>query len=129
MSDDRSRMPLPRSSFKLASTKDKASGETPTVITPDYGENLMTPAAPASGPPAPRVASPPPLADRRLRDPFDPYGDRTASRPFALRLPAPIDLVLRQIAAEHHTQPLRIVDQAIHDYLVKLGRLPGPPDA
>jgi len=109
---------------------DKAGGDTPTVITPDYGENLMAPAAPAPGTPARRVASPPSSpADRCPRDPFDLYGNRTASRPFALRLPLPIDLVLRQIAAEHHTQPLRIVDRAIRDYLLKLGRLPAQPDA
>jgi hypothetical protein len=35
-----------------------------------------------------------------------------------------VDVVLRQIAAEERTQPLRIVDRAIHDLLRRLGRLP-----
>lgn len=129
MNDDRPRLPLPRSGLKVAATNDTAGRELPVVVTPDYSDKGLG-AAPAARNTAPS-ASPQRRArdDRGPRNPFDAYGDRTESRPFALRLPEPIDLVLRQIAAERHTQPLRIVDQAIYDYLVKLGRLPVTPDA
>jgi hypothetical protein len=58
------------------------------------------------------------------RNPFEAYGERASSRPYALRLPDRIDLVLRQLAAEERTQPLRIVDRALYDLLKRLGRLP-----
>jgi hypothetical protein len=128
MNDDRLRLPLPRGGFKVAAAHDSVSRESTVVVTPDYGDKGLG-AAPAS-----KNAAPSPLQrraareDRGARNPFGAYGDRTESRPFSLRLPEPIDLVLRQIAAERHTQPLRIVDQAIRDYLVKLGRLPRAPD-
>ena len=129
MTDERARLPLPRSGFKLAAAPDKAAAEAPALVTPNYGDKDLgagaspaRSASPASSAGAERVS-------RRSLDPFEAYGDRTASRPFALRLPEPIDLALRQIAAERHTQPLRVVDQALHDYLVKLGRLPATPDA
>ena len=127
MSDDPTRLPLPRGAFRLADASDKAAGAPPTVVTPDYGDRGMDGAqgskrAARRSPPSNSTG-----AGRRPRDPFDAYGDRTASRPFALRLPDPIDLALRQIAAERHTQPLRIVDQALHEFLVKLGKLPATP--
>jgi hypothetical protein len=58
------------------------------------------------------------------RNPFEAYGERASSRPYALRLPDRIDLVLRQLAAEERMQPLRIVDRALYDLLKRLGRLP-----
>lgn len=58
------------------------------------------------------------------RNPFDAYGERTSSRPYALRLPDPIDLVVRQLAAEGRTHPLRIIDRILHDHLKRIGRLP-----
>ncbi|MGX7744001.1 hypothetical protein [Rhodopseudomonas parapalustris] len=62
------------------------------------------------------------------RNAFSAYGERTSSRPYALRLPDSIDLVIRQIAAEQRTHPLRIVDRALYEHLVRLGRLPQPED-
>ncbi|BAV52664.1 Uncharacterized protein MLTONO_p0194 (plasmid) [Mesorhizobium loti] len=56
--------------------------------------------------------------------PFDAYGERSSSRPYALRLPDAIDLALRQIAAEERTHPLRIIDRVLYDYLKRIGRLP-----
>ena len=58
------------------------------------------------------------------RNPFEAYGERSSSRPYALRLPDAIDLVIRQMAAEERTQPLRIVDRILHDHLKRIGRLP-----
>jgi hypothetical protein len=115
----------------------KAAVETaaprPMVVTPDYGEEPLRPvdASPVTGEqPVDRVATIPRSAmPTRQRDPFEGYGDRLASRPLALRLPRPIDLVIRQIAAERQVQPLRLIDQAIRDYLEKLARLPARPDA
>ena len=61
------------------------------------------------------------------RNPFEGYGERTSSRPYALRLPDAIDLVLRQMAAEERTQPLRVIDRILYEHLKRSGRLP-PPD-
>jgi hypothetical protein len=103
------------------------------VVTPDYGTEPLRPAeaSPATiKRPADRVArASKPAMPGRQRDPFDGYGDRLASRPLALRLPRPIDLVIRQIAAERQVQPLRLVDQAIREFLERLDRLPDRPDA
>jgi hypothetical protein len=41
-----------------------------------------------------------------------------------LRLPDAIDLVLRQIAAEERTYPLRVIDRILYDHLQRIGRLP-----
>jgi hypothetical protein len=102
----------------------------PVVVTPAYDDPV------APGPPAERKSSSSettgivqskkaarPPRDRN-RNPFEVYGQRASSRPYALRLPEAIDVVLRQVAAEERTQPLRIVDRAIHDLLKRLGRLP-----
>ena len=129
MTDERARLPLPRSGFKLATATDKGAAEAPAVVTPNYGDRDLGAGPSPAGVAPPSSSSTATRVSRRSLDPFDAYGDRTASRPFALRLPEPIDLALRQIAAERHTQPLRVVDQALHDYLVKLGRLPAAPDA
>lgn len=128
MTETKPRLALPR----------KATGETaaaprPMVVTPDYS---MEPLRPIDASPvfferpedhvATILRSPTPT---RQRDPFEGYGDRLASRPLALRLPRPIDLVIRQVAAERQVQPLRLIDQAIRDFLEKLDRLPDRPDA
>jgi hypothetical protein len=120
---------LPRDAFR-----DQRAGAPkpllqPVVVTPAYDD----PVAPA--PPVQRAASSesvnavaPKRAERRPRNgdrnPFEAYGERASSRPYALRLPDRIDLVLRQLAAEERTQPLRIVDRALYDLLKRLGRLP-----
>jgi hypothetical protein len=128
MNDDRLRLPLPRGGLNVAAAHDAAGRESTVVVTPDYDDKRLGAA------PAPKNAAPSPLQrrpareDRGARNLFEAYGERTESRPFSLRVPEPIDLVLRQIAAERHTQPLRIVDQVIRDYLVKLGRLPRAPE-
>ena len=126
MTDDRPRLTLPR---KLSAADNVAGGPRATVVVPDYGDDQM--AAPTDRPNS-RGASrerPPAASPQRQTDPFEGFGDRLASRPFALRLPRPVDLVIRQIAAENQVQPLRVVDQAVRDYLARLGRLPEMPDA
>ncbi len=97
------------------------------MVTPDYGGRGMDGAQEPRRVARRSPPSDPTGAGRRPRDPLDAYGDRTASRSFPLWLPEPIDLALRQIAAERHTQPLRIVDKALHEFLVKLGKLPATP--
>jgi len=56
--------------------------------------------------------------------PFEAYGERSSSRPYALRLPDAIDLALRKIAAEERTHPLRIIDRILYEHLETIGRLP-----
>jgi hypothetical protein len=65
-----------------------------------------------------------PLRPKPERNPFEAYGERSSSRPYALRLPDAIDLVLRQIAAEERTHPLRVIDRILYDHLRRVGRLP-----
>jgi hypothetical protein len=126
------RPPLPRDAFR-AQRVGAAPGQKPllqpVVVTPSY-DDPVTPAALAQGrsssepaKPIPSKKAARPQRDRN-RNPFEAYGERATSRPYALRLPEAIDVVLRQIAAEERTQPLRIVDRAIHDLLKRLGRLP-----
>jgi hypothetical protein len=43
-----------------------------------------------------------------------------------MRFPDAIDLVLRQLAAEGRTHPLRIIDRIVYDHLKRIGRLPPP---
>lgn len=126
------RPPLPRDAFR-AQRVGAPSAERPVlqpvVVTPAY-DDPVTPAPPTQRRPSPEPAEPvqPKKAARpqrdRSRNPFEAYGERASSRPYALRLPEAIDVVLRQVAAEERTQPLRIVDRAIHDLLKRLGRLP-----
>ena len=52
------------------------------------------------------------------------YGPMTAGR-----FPDAIDLVVRQLAAEERTQPLRIIDRIVYDHLKRIGRLPPPREA
>lgn len=128
MSETKPRLALPRKA-----TVETAAAPRPMVITPDYGEEPLRPVGPSlathneAGDETAR--QPRPTMPTRQRDPFEGFGDRLASRPLALRLPRPIDLAIRQIAAERQVQPLRLIDQAIREYLEKLARLPDRPDA
>ena len=125
------RPPLPRDAFRAqrvgAPSAERRVLE-PVVVTPAYDDPVKP--APRPQPSSSETTEPsqPKKAARptrdRSRNPFETYGERASSRPYALRLPEAIDLALRQLAAEEHTQPLRIVDRAIHDLLRRLGRLP-----
>ena len=124
---------LPRDSFRTQ--RSTATVAVPVIITPDYDDQVSdTAAVPAEsvkpGSHAIGVAPParrqPKVKAAASRNPFDAYGERTSSRPYALRLPDAIDLVLRQMAAEERTQPLRVIDRILLDYLKRVGRLPPP---
>lgn len=123
------RPPLPRDAFRTQRAGTPSSERPalqPVVITPAY-DDQVTPPTPMAGPT--EVAAPrkqPRTQKTRDRNPFDAYGERSSSRPYALRLPDPIDLVVRQMAAEERTQPLRIIDRIIYDHLKRIGRLPPP---
>jgi hypothetical protein len=132
-SEKPNRPALPRDAFRgqrVGATVAQKPALQPVVVTPAYDD----PVAPAPPPVQRRPSSesinsvPPKRAARpprdRDRNPFEAYGERASSRPYALRLPDAIDLTLRQLAAEERTQPLRVVDRAIHDLLKRLGRLP-----
>jgi len=126
------RPPLPRDAFRaqrVGAPAGQRPALQPVVVTPTY-DDPVTPAPPAQRRSSPETGEPgqpkkTPRSPRdRNRNPFEAYGERASSRPYALRLPDAIDLALRQLAAEERTQPLRIVDRAIHDLLKRLGRLP-----
>ena len=108
----------------------------PIVVTPEYGDPSPkgSGGSPRSRIDATRNATKAPSRNSELgrrpflaRNPFEGYGERTSSRPYALRLPDAIDLVLRQMAAEERTQPLRVIDRILYEHLKRSGRLP-PPD-
>jgi hypothetical protein len=132
-SEKQDRPPLPRDAFRAQRVSAPLAQKPvlqPVVVTPVY-DDAVVPAAPTGQnrsalKPADTIE--PKRAERssrsRDRNPFEVYGERSSSRPYALRLPDPIDLALRQLAAEERTQPLRIVDRAIYDLLKRLGRLP-----
>jgi hypothetical protein len=125
------RPPLPRDAFRAQRVGPAPAQKPvlqPVVVTPSY-DDPVRPATPpqrssskTAEPSQPKKAARPPRD--RSRNPFETYGERASSRPYALRLPEAVDLALRQLAAEERTQPLRIVDRAIHDLLKRLGRLP-----
>ncbi len=96
----------------------------PVVVTPAYEDQVITPAAHSEPRDRPSVRKQARPHNPRDRNPFDGYGERSSSRPYALRLPDAIDLVVRQIAAEERTHPLRIVDRILYDHLKRIGRLP-----
>jgi hypothetical protein len=123
---------LPRDAFRAlraAADTTAAPPVKPVIVTPDYDDH---PVAPTPAPPRDdsrtRSLEPSSRASRSKadggRNPFDAYGERSSSRPYALRLPDPIDLVLRQMAAEERTHPLRVVDRILYEHLKKAGRLP-----
>ncbi|MFG1240319.1 hypothetical protein V5F63_24350 [Xanthobacter autotrophicus DSM 597] len=130
---------LPRDAFRAqrlvpVGTAEPASK--PVIVTPEYedgahapistlGASQGEPATIAASRPLPRAKVKPEIS----RNPFDAYGERSSSRPYALRLPDAIDLVVRQIAAEERTHPLRVIDRILHDHLKRIGRLPPPRGA
>jgi hypothetical protein len=126
------RLSLPRDAFRAQRAGTPGSPKAvlqPVVVTPAYNDEVA-PAAPpqnqgheqASATGLPQKSARP--LRNRDRNPLEPFGERASSRPYALRLPDSIDLVLRQLAAEQRTQPLRIVDRAVYEFLKRLGRLP-----
>ena len=123
---------LPRDVFRAqraAADATAAPAVKPVVVTPDYDDRpVAAAAAPLREDGGARNREPPARASRSKtdggRNPFDAYGERSSSRPYALRLPDPIDLVLRQMAAEERTHPLRVVDRILYEHLKKAGRLP-----
>ena len=128
---------LPRDAFRAqraAVDSEAIPAAKPVIVTPDY-DDRPTPPAPvpprSEGQAQSRETSSPARRPKTEhgRNPFDAYGERSSSRPYALRLPDPIDLVLRQMAAEERTHPLRIVDRILYEHLKKAGRLPPTRDA
>jgi hypothetical protein len=130
-SEKADRPPLPRDAFRAQRVVAPAGQKPvlqPVVITPAYDDSVAPRTSVSRSEPDTIIKTPTKRAERpsrnRERNPFEAYGERASSRPYALRLPDPIDLALRQLAAEEHTQPLRIVDRALYDLLKRLGRLP-----
>ena len=128
---------LPRDAFRSQRTGiarvEAVTPVQPVVVTPAYDDSV-TPTVPrpseAAGAKAetPRPSLRPKTVTRRERNPFDGYGERSSSRPYAMRFPDAIDLVLRQLAAEDRTHPLRIIDRIVYDHLKRIGRLPPTND-
>ncbi len=124
---------LPRDAFRAhrvntTAPPDALAAQSRSSSTPAYEDQviaapstLATIAIVASGTQARRA-----FQRTRDRNPFDAYGERSSSRPYALRFPDAIDLVIRQMAAEERTQPLRIIDRIVYDHLKRIGRLPPP---
>lgn len=125
---------LPRDSFRsqrIGGVGSSPPTVKPVVVTPDYGDPVKAtaPDEPAAVAQPPTAAARPGSNKRRRPDnnPFEAYGERSSSRPYALRLPDAIDLVLRQMAAEERTHPLRVIDRILYDHLKRAGRLPPVP--
>ena len=133
---------LPRDAFRAQRIAGEKPPATPVIVTPDYDD--MTPAVKLPDPDtaansaqdvtantaeSPKRAPATRRPAEEERNPLIAYGERSSSRPYALRLPDAIDLVLRQMAAEERTHPLRIIDRILHDHLKKIGRLPPPRGA
>jgi len=126
------RPPLPRDAFRTQRAGTPSSERPvlqPVVVTPAYDDQVTTPApvlSPTEGSPSRKQPRP---QKNRDRNPFDAYGERSSSRPYALRLPDVIDLAVRQMAAEERTHPLRIIDRILYDHLKRVGRLPPPRES
>lgn len=121
------RPPLPRDAFRAHRVNTAAPdplAAKPVVVTPAYEDQVIAPAAHSAPPDNVSARKQPRLQKSRDRNPFDAYGERSSSRPYALRFPDAIDLVIRQMAAEERTQPLRIIDRIVYDHLKRIGRLP-----
>jgi hypothetical protein len=119
---------LPRDAFRaqrIGSSPEQAAIK-PVVVTPAYGDPVVSGAeAPAAPPPRQRPTGAKASAGAKSETrPFEAYGERSSSRPYALRLPDAIDLALRTIAAEEHTHPLRVIDRILYEHLKAVGRLP-----
>ena len=124
--------PLPRDAFRTHRVNTGAPdplAAKPVVVTPAYEDQVIAPAAHSAPPDSVSACKQSRLQKSRDRNPFDAYGERSSSRPYALRLPDAIDLVVRQMAAEERTQPLRIIDRIVYDHLKRIGRLPPPREA
>ena len=125
------RPPLPRDAFRAhrvnAAPTDIPAAK-PVVVTPAYEDQIIAPVVRSAPTESVSVPRKPRTAKARDRNPFDGYGGRSSSRPYELRLPDPIDLVVRQMAAEERTHPLRIIDRIIYDHLKRTGRLPPSGD-
>lgn len=121
---------LPRDAFRsqrVGASGVEAPGPRPVVVTPSYDDAGADGPLPHSALPHRRsdaAAPAQPARPRPAQNPFEAYGERSSSRPYALRLPDAIDLVLRQIAAEERTYPLRVIDRILYDHLQRIGRLP-----
>ena len=129
--DPRAKRPaLPRDTFRHQ--RAALTPAMPVVVTPDYGDLKIGTAVAAPdrvGSERDQAVTPrlrPKAKSVSPRNPFEGYGERTSSRPYALRLPDAIDLVLRQMAAEERTQPLRVIDRILYEHLKRSGRLPLP---
>ena len=121
------RPPLPRDAFRahrVSAAAPDALAAKPVVVTPAYEDHVTAPAAHSAQTDSSSVRKQPRPQKTRDRNPFDGYGERSSSRPYALRFPDAIDLVVRQMAAEERTQPLRIIDRIVYDHLKRIGRLP-----
>ena len=129
---------LPRDAFRSQRTGiarvEAVAPVQPVVVTPAYDDPIAPAPVPrlseaaAASAEVPRSSPRPKPAARRERNPFDGYGERSSSRPYAMRFPDAIDLVLRQLAAEDRTHPLRIIDRIVYDHLKRIGRLPPRSD-
>ncbi len=120
---------LPRDAFRAQRTgsSPEQAAIKPVVVTPAYGDSANSGVeAPAAPPPPRQVATGAKASAGAKSDarPFEAYGERSSSRPYALRLPDAIDLALRTIAAEEHTHPLRVIDRILYEHLKAIGRLP-----
>jgi len=123
-SRDHDRPTLPHDAFRARRSDLAQLGKDvvrPVVVTPDYEDTVH-----GSLPSFDAARNPDAQTHMAIssRNPFAAYGERASSRPYALRLPERIDLVVRQLAAEQRTHPLRIVDRALYDHLNRIGRLP-----
>jgi len=126
------RLALPRDAFRdrrIVLEKSADPEARPVIVTPDYKDPVG--AENGAGSIAPERVRALTMKARAasLQHPFDAYGERSSSRPYALRLPESIDLALRQLAAEQRTHPLRVIDRILHDHLKRIGRLPPPQGA
>ena len=124
---------LPRDAFRARRMESASEPAVmrPVVVTPTYDDvvapGAAKPALTASRPEPTRTKAP--ARAQAEGNPFAVYGERSSSRPYALRLPEAIDLALRKIAAEERTHPLRIVDRILYAHLKAIGRLPTNEEA
>ena len=121
------RPPLPRDAFRahrVSAAAPDALAAKPVVVTPAYEDQITAPTAHSAQTDSSSARKQPRPQKARDRNPFDAYGERSSSRPYAWRFPDAIDLVVRQMAAEERTQPLRIIDRIVYDHLKRIGRLP-----
>lgn len=121
------RPPLPRDAFRahrVNTAPTDSPAVKPVVVTPAYEDPVVAPVVHPAATESASARKPARPQKARDRNPFDAYGERSSSRPYALRFPDAIDLVLRQMAAEERTLPLRIIDRIVYDHLKRIGRLP-----